>query len=1298
MLRSLFKYISVSIFFTLFLAASEFTTAVSGDVVQISITKPSNANRYFLLIKGVDDSNRITITKNLSFNTAARVYSVPNLYNGQYYARIAAYQEYDNGSSEWQWSDIYGFKVTQGNVGYQEPEPNDFVLEYNAGGEYMVVRSTIQAAPRYATFLVNADTGVASRKLEQDSTQLFLGVKPGNYYIYNYYFSTRINDWVSAKKQISLRTQEFPAGNLGVNQSSNSFKVSLFGMENVQKATLIFTDSEGKTKYVESMAISSSSRNLTVDISKWGYGQYKATTYFYNGSVKTHVSRDVVFENPNQYLGSTEFVFGGSKGSMVLSFPKVNKDATKVFARVTSRSGYYGSLFSYRPVDGISRTLSSMTNGLYKVEAFEWKIVGGVEKYSKIHESTIELKDSPVEYIPMPPSDFSYLLERGVDGKYALKVTNHVADQAGYYLAIKNLETNVLVYESRSGDRVMEYAGLPEGRYRIYSYYYGLTQWGTNAWVMAAKDLDLSAGSGISEASVSVAKSSAAWSSLVEYRASAYSGVLVENSLYDGPTLVKKESISKTPQDNSFSSVEFVSSFVDLPAYSTGYKIVTRVVESTNAGDKVLLDASTPVSLTRVDYEREKTLYPMTVSGEGSTSIKGVFDIPDDDVVVSKIALYYSHSLTQDGPKTYHTVEEPIAGTGLKSIALVGLNEGFYSVQPYYTTSNGVEKRGSFKDVVLSPVVLPSPAETSMIQNVLSVGIETAWQQGYTGRGVKIGVLDSGFNLFHEDLKDRINVSESYDFAYDRTLQEVIDGGQAEMEKFNGSHGSHVAGTIGAENNGVGIVGVAYNSTLNVYKVSSDTSPSAPSDHISAAIVMATDHGAKVLNLSYGAGGGNQSTMDYFGYYQNYMTSKDTTLVVAAGNDGADCKSLDTCNFLAGGLVSQYSGNIASNDGTIIVVGAYDTATQDIASFSNRAGMYKNNYIMAPGTNIYSVEGSFGTGNNTTGYVYKSGTSMAAPVVTGSFALMAEKYPNLTGSEIAQIFFDTATDLGAPGVDDIYGHGLINVDKAFQPIGAQTLAISETVGDSRISDTVFKASPVVANTLRNKDIKTSFTDSYNRLYIQNNAALMNSVRGSTLLETVHMTTLDEASPLVFGFDQAKQGVSFGIRLKNRMKVLLSQDRGLFGSTGNDYLGFSGNSMYVSIAKDEGPFVYGVSYGASRAVGTGSVVGAVEAKTLGGSVGYRITDDLSVNAKVPMFISSGSLKNVYASQMDENETMSLNNSSVDLKTENVEKELNLSYSKSFDHDISLSLTSRFIQNVMNTEDDEFNANIGLSILF
>ncbi len=131
----------------------------------------------------------------------------------------------------------------------------------------------------------------------------------------------------------------------------------------------------------------------------------------------------------------------------------------------------------------------------------------------------------------------------------------------------------------------------------------------------------------------------------------------------------------------------------------------------------------------------------------------------------------------------------------------------------------------------------------------------------------------------------------------------------------------------------------------------------------------------------------------------------------------------------------MYAGSPTVNtSGQLIAVGAVDS-TGTIAAFSNECGTAKDYCLVAPGVNIYStVPGD--------AYAFYSGTSMATPHVSGAAALLIQTWPMLPPSDVVSILLTTATDLGAAGVDVVYGHGLLNLDAAMQPVGSLAIPLS----------------------------------------------------------------------------------------------------------------------------------------------------------------------------------------------------------------------------------------------------------------
>ncbi|QNK89842.1 S8 family peptidase [Sporosarcina sp. resist] len=248
--------------------------------------------------------------------------------------------------------------------------------------------------------------------------------------------------------------------------------------------------------------------------------------------------------------------------------------------------------------------------------------------------------------------------------------------------------------------------------------------------------------------------------------------------------------------------------------------------------------------------------------------------------------------------------------------------------------------------------------------NISSIGARHFWNQGYTGKGVVVAILDTGCNYHNLDLKDRI--IGGYNFTKD------FDGDINRFEDLNG-HGTHVAGTIAASLNGYGIVGVAPDVSLLILKVL-DYRGSGTVDSLVKAIDYAmnwtgpNNKRVNILSLSLGLSSSKENLHNAI----KHAVSKDIAVVVASGNEGDGDLSTDEYSYPAG-----YE--------EVIAVGALDN-NNEVANFTNTN---KEVDIYAPGVDIKSTYLNID-------FADLSGTSMAAPHVTGALALLINKYENLT--------------------------------------------------------------------------------------------------------------------------------------------------------------------------------------------------------------------------------------------------------------------------------------------------------------
>jgi subtilisin family serine protease len=288
--------------------------------------------------------------------------------------------------------------------------------------------------------------------------------------------------------------------------------------------------------------------------------------------------------------------------------------------------------------------------------------------------------------------------------------------------------------------------------------------------------------------------------------------------------------------------------------------------------------------------------------------------------------------------------------------------------------------------------VKSQPAQT-LTWNIVRVDAEISWGIS-TGDPVKVGVIDTGIDLTHPDLQ--ANIKKGYNAIYPWKSPNDDNG-----------HGTHVAGIIAALNNSIGVVGVGPKIDLYPIKVLNASGSGYLSDVIEG-LDWAVSNGMQVVNMSLGTDQDVQSFHDAISNAYN----AGIVIVAAAGNSG--------------GAVSYPAAYPE-----VIAVSATDE-TDQIASWSSRGSEID---LAAPGVNIYSTY---------KGSTYKtlSGTSMAAPHVTGAAALVIDTKRcdldsdgNCTPAEVQQRLEQTAIDLGDSGKDNLYGAGLVNVYQALtQPL------------------------------------------------------------------------------------------------------------------------------------------------------------------------------------------------------------------------------------------------------------------------
>ncbi len=298
--------------------------------------------------------------------------------------------------------------------------------------------------------------------------------------------------------------------------------------------------------------------------------------------------------------------------------------------------------------------------------------------------------------------------------------------------------------------------------------------------------------------------------------------------------------------------------------------------------------------------------------------------------------------------------------------------------------------------------------------NLPLVGAEEAWNSS-TGSGVTIAVLDTG--VAYENYREFAKASDLSETSFVPGFDFVNNDNRPNDD--NG-HGTHVTGTIASTTgNGYGVAGIAHGASIMPVKVLNNNISGTYSD-IADGIYYAVDNGADIINMSLGGRAFSQTLLDAV----KYAHERNVLVVAASGNGGES------------GLLYP-----AAFDDYVLAVGAVEY-NKSRASYSSYGTSLD---LVAPGGNIEKDDNRDGFpdgilqetlkrvfGNaikNKTGFYFYQGTSMSAPHVSAIAALVKSVGVSKI-SDIQDILFSTAEDIGAPGVDSETGWGIVRADLA----------------------------------------------------------------------------------------------------------------------------------------------------------------------------------------------------------------------------------------------------------------------------
>ena len=274
-------------------------------------------------------------------------------------------------------------------------------------------------------------------------------------------------------------------------------------------------------------------------------------------------------------------------------------------------------------------------------------------------------------------------------------------------------------------------------------------------------------------------------------------------------------------------------------------------------------------------------------------------------------------------------------------------------------------------------------------KGIINLNCQKLWDEGYTGKGIKVAILDTGCDINHVCLKDRIVETKNF-----------IDGTDDVTDRQG--HGSHVAGIIAANRNPKGITGVAPESLLHIYKVLGDDG-NGNMESIVKAIYHAIDMKVDIINMSLGGTSGNNALEVAI----KKAIENNICIVCASGNDArGDNGSKDEINFP--GFYRE-----------VIEIGSVNKDNK-MSYFSNSND---NVDLVAYGGSIMSCY----PGNK---YAQCSGTSQATPQISGALALLKQKFiaefgrlPECESELYAQLIKNTKT---IPNVSrKLQGNGIL---------------------------------------------------------------------------------------------------------------------------------------------------------------------------------------------------------------------------------------------------------------------------------
>jgi len=432
----------------------------------------------------------------------------------------------------------------------------------------------------------------------------------------------------------------------------------------------------------------------------------------------------------------------------------------------------------------------------------------------------------------------------------------------------------------------------------------------------------------------------------------------------------------------------------------------------------VLKLKSEPSPNSRISYSREEQIQKV-ISLSLAKSVKQVF--PANALSNARSIAYGLQNIYKLKLRPHDDIWKTISK--IQRSGLVEYVEPLYQNELLYTPND--------------PEANPSSGQQNYLEVIKAYD---AWDIEKSDTSVVIGIVDTGVKMDHEDLEnialnyaDPINgIDDDKDGYVDNFYGWDVSDNDNDPTADGHPHGTPVTGLSSAStNNGIGMAGIGFNSRYLPVKIAETSSQKLTKDY--EGVKYAADHGAKVINLSWGgAGNYSQYGQDIINYA---VLEKDAVVVAAAGNTSEEL------NFYP-----------ASFD-NVLSVGASDIN-------DNKASWATYSYyidILAPGDNGFTTK-------NNGGYEITTGSSFASPLVAGAAALVRSRFPELNAIQVMEQLRVTADDIYEVGQNMNYkgqlGNGRLNVQRALSDMLTPSVRLRNYSYQSNHDDLIFPGDTV----------------------------------------------------------------------------------------------------------------------------------------------------------------------------------------------------------------------------------------------